>query len=209
MTDTSNSDTNNPYSVKALIEWIEHAGNKGLINKTTAGAKKASVTEVLVHSDILQDIEKNDVRKLNPDDVFDRYVNRYSNKYPPDTLKTYRSRMKSSVALFLKYKANPLGFSSRTHKTKTAQKEITSKPLNEVTEPTLLQQPNNTGDSSNQRITTPLPILIGGRNTITIQNFPLDITEEEADAICSVINGFVKKPTKTSEQKLLMNRTDS
>ncbi len=192
MTDTNNSNTDNPYSVNTLVEWIEHAGNKGLMNKSTAGAKKASVMEVLVHSDILQDIEKNDVRKLNPEDVFDRYVNRYSNKYPPDTLKAYRSRMKSSVALFLKYKENPLGFSSRTHKTKTAQKETSSKTSNQLkpsSQKSIALSPKDEHAYDVPTFDLPVPIR-DGKHMVTISNIPKDIQEEDVKRISAVIRAY-------------------
>ncbi len=192
MTDTSNSNTDNAYSVKSLVAWIEYAGNKGLINKSTAIAKKAAVTEVLVHSDILQDIETNDVRNLNPDDVFDRYVRRYSTKYPPETLKTYRSRVKSSVATFLKYKENPEGFSSKTPKIKTAQKTNTPKPSsksNMETQGALTVVPKDEPADGVKTFDLPVPIR-DGDHMVIISNIPKDIQEEDIKRISAVIRAY-------------------
>ena len=191
------------YSLESLTAWIDIAGTKGLMNKNTAIVKKAAVIEVLVNSGILEEFEKQDMRQINTEEIFTRYMHSHPHKHRQETLKSYRSRLKSVVDAFIRYTDNPLTFSASPPKAKIAKKAKAPKPASKSTQSALIQQTSNVESQQNQRITTPLPVLISDGNTITIQNFPLNITEEEADAICSVINGFVKKSAKNDGRKLI------
>ncbi len=192
MTDTSNSNTDNPYSVKSLVEWIEHAGDRGLMNKSTSIGKKAAVSEVLLNSGILQDFEKDDVRNFEPEEIFLRYMNRRSNKYPPGTLKTYRSRMKSSIDLFLKYKENPLSFSANSHKKKVVKKETAPKPSsksNMETQGALTVVSKDEATNEVETFDLPVPIR-DGKYMVTISNIPKNINEEDVKRISAVIRAY-------------------
>ena len=91
----------------ALLEFIDYLANKGLMNKTTASARKAAANRVL---GILDDAEANDVSKIDLDEVMTRFHNLEGAKFTPDSLNTYKSRLKSAIEDFVRYQRDPLEF---------------------------------------------------------------------------------------------------
>ena len=91
----------------ALLEFLDYLANKGLMNRTTAAARKASANKVL---GILDESEAADVSKLDIDAVMTRFHHLHGANYTPDTLSVYKSRTKSAIDDFLRYQRDPLNF---------------------------------------------------------------------------------------------------
>ena len=85
---------------KSLVEFWKWAGDKGLVNANTAGGVKATVNQVL---GVLDDWESLDVKALDTDDVFRRFMNKRGRDFTPGTLATYRRRFTLGVSDFLSY----------------------------------------------------------------------------------------------------------
>ena len=90
-----------------FLKFLDYVGNKGLLNPTTAYARKKAAEAILA---VLDADEKNDLGKLERDSAFLRFQNKNAQKYRPDSLTTYRQRFNSALDDFLRYVENPAGF---------------------------------------------------------------------------------------------------
>src|SRR6202035_2619484 len=91
----------------ALLEFLDYLSNKGLMNRTTAASRKAAANKVL---GILGEDEAADVSALDLDKVMSRFHNLEGANYTPESLNTYKSRLKSAIDDFLRYQKDPLNF---------------------------------------------------------------------------------------------------
>lgn len=89
---------------KALVDFWEYAGKKGLVNRNTATAKRIACSKVL---GVMDDWESLDVSVLNVEDVFRRFTNKRGKDFKPDSLGTYKSRFTQALTDFLGYSENP------------------------------------------------------------------------------------------------------
>lgn len=94
-------------SGKALVAFWKMAGNKGLVNQNTAGAKRAACSQIM---GVLDDWETIDVSSLDVEDVFRRFTHKRGADFTPASLGTYKSRLVQAVTEFLAYTKNPAGW---------------------------------------------------------------------------------------------------
>ena len=173
-----------PRSRAELLKFLTYVGAKGLLSPATAESRKASVNKVL---GILSEEEAADVSKVDLDEVVRRFANLHGQGYTADSLRTYKSRTKSSIDDFLRYVENPMAFkvggAKRTPRAKPA-KDQPSKNID--TSETSSSQPN-------AAVATPsagsgiVPIALRVDLTVHIQGLPFDLTTREAKKIANVI----------------------
>ena len=94
-------------SREALGEFLEYLAEKGLMAQATARSRKAAVSKIL---GILENSEANDVTILDIEDIVARFGRLYGKKYTPQSLTTYKSRLRSALDDFQSYLTNPLAF---------------------------------------------------------------------------------------------------
>lgn len=172
-----------PRSREALLAFLDYCKDKGLLKGPTAEARKAAVNQVL---GILSSEEAADVSALNLDDVIARFQNMHGKRYTPDSLKTYKARVKGAIFDFLNYLKNPLEFKprvvtvTRTKGPKSAMNGASA----EVSSPEPIS-----GRPLAQPSVSPLtlPIPLRPDLTILIHGLPFDLTEGEARKIGNVI----------------------
>lgn len=87
-----------------LIDFLEFAGEKGLLKRTTAAARKDASKIIL---GILDDDEAADLSKIDLENVIHRHRNLAVGKIMPRTLTAYESRTRTAVRDFLEYTKNP------------------------------------------------------------------------------------------------------
>ena len=172
-------------SREALLNFLDYLGQKGLMNATTARSRKASVNGVL---GILSAEEADDVALLDVDELMHRFSNLQGSNFTPESLQTYRSRVRSSIDDFLRYTENPLTFrvatptGTRKSRDKTpagkvqADHDVPSPPQPSATRPVV-------SDSI-------LPIPIRADLVIYVQGLPFDLTAAEANKIANVIKAM-------------------
>ena len=169
-------------SRKALLAFLDYCKDKGLLKIPTAEARKAAVNQVL---GILSDEEAANVSALDLDAVINRFQNMHGRRYTPDSLKTYKARVRGSIIDFTSYLKNPLDFKPK---------------LTTVVRKTKLNRPQSSDDSPNTEISQPpitlvqptatsstLPIPLRPDLTILIHGLPFDLTEIEARKLGNVI----------------------
>ena len=171
----------------ALLEFLDYLARKGLMNKTTALSRKAAVNNVL---GILDEDEADDVSTLDLDDAMTRFRNVYGMKYTPDSLSTYKSRVKSSIEDFLSYRENPMAFkvgrSTNGRKAVDRQKGGESKTGELVSK----QLPLTVARATPSVSPTILPIPLRADLTIYIQGLPYNLTSSEASKIANVVKAM-------------------
>jgi hypothetical protein len=172
----------NPRSRNELLKFLDYVGAKGLLSPATAESRKASVNKVL---GILSDDEATDVGKIDLEEVVRRFANLHGQGYTADSLRTYKSRTKSSIDDFLRYVDNPMAFkvggAKRTPRSK-AVKENTNTSTTSTTTPQ--NQPVVTTPTAGSGI---IPIALRVDLTVHVQGLPFDLTGREAKKIANVI----------------------
>ncbi|MER8502172.1 hypothetical protein [Mesorhizobium sp. M0213] len=180
---------NGKRSREALLEFLDYLARKGLMNTTTARSRKASANKVL---SILEKDEAEDVTILDLDQLLVRFSNISGANYTPDSLNTYKSRIKSAIDDFKNYLDNPMSFRPSTQasgrKSSERPKSINtadSKSPDEIPQKIFanFSPPPPTSVSI-------LPIPIRPDLTIQVQGLPYDLTPAEAAKIANVIRAM-------------------
>lgn len=180
------------YSREALLEFLDYASEKGLMNSNTASSRKVSSGALL---SILDPAEALDLRTLDLDDLMRRFSNINSKKYSPGSLRVYLSRLKTSLEDFIRYQNNPAGFrltgpvkqdkkQPTPKRTTSAQLQPSEKPKNQEVEAPMPSA------SIGRRSTINVPIPLHGSCFVTIHGLPIDLTEQEAARIANVIKAL-------------------
>lgn len=170
----------------ALLAFLDYLSSKGLMAKATVSARKAASSQILA---ILEDDEAADITNIDLDQVVHRFQNLHGKKYTPQSLTTYKSRVKAAIDDFSSYLANPLAFRP------SVQSRDRSKPKNGKT---------NSGSTATEKMSPSvdpparpaqpamassniLPIPLRPDLTVFIQGLPFDITAQEARKIANVV----------------------
>jgi hypothetical protein len=175
-------------SSKAVLQFLEYVAQKGLMAPATARARKAAVGKVL---GILSDEEARDVTNIDLDSLMTRFGHLQGKDYTPDSLVTYKSRVKAALDDFARYTENPLAFKPsvqvRERKTGKSLNNAKTESVREATEsPSRATQPVSAGPMASSI----LPIPIRSDLTIYIQGLPFDLTAAEAKRIAAVIQAM-------------------
>jgi hypothetical protein len=167
-----------------LIKFLNYVASKGLMSPATIESRKASVNKVL---GILSEDEAADVAKIDLDEVMLRFANLHGQEYTADSLRTYKSRTKSSIDDFLRYVDNPMAF-----KVGGPKRQPKAKPSNGGTFKNAVPS-DPTGAASSSIAQTPsagsdiLPVAIRPDVVVHVQGLPFDLTPREARKISNVI----------------------
>lgn len=182
----------NRYSESELITFLDWLADKGLLNSSTAKSRKIAAVKIL---GALDDHEKLNLRSIDREQTFQRFFNKYSKDFTPDSLSTYKSRFNSALDDFLRWVDNPAGFKiSSSSKPARAKSKDLQEP---VSKKTLANRSN--GDVATPPPSPPLSNLPGSivfpipvRNDVVVQlhNLPMDLTPMEAERICAVIKAL-------------------
>jgi hypothetical protein len=113
----------NTFSKSHLIQFLDMALSKGLVNTNTGGAWKAAVNKIL--GDLHDDQE---VHELDIHDAVIRYNNKFPGELTPDSLKKYEQRAKMAIEQFVKYKTDPMNFKTPSRGIKATNGKDPDKP---------------------------------------------------------------------------------
>ncbi|PTE09906.1 hypothetical protein C9427_14690 [Mesorhizobium helmanticense] len=159
------------------------------MNTTTARSRKASANKVL---SILEKDEAEDVTILDLDQLLVRFSNISGSNYTPDSLNTYKSRIKSAIDDFKNYLDNPMSFrpSIQASGRKSSERP---KSVNATDSKSLDEAPQKIFANFSAAPPTSvsiLPIPIRPDLTIQVQGLPYDLTPAEANKIANVIRAM-------------------
>lgn len=178
-------------SREAALDFLEYVAQKGLMAPATARARKAAVSKVL---GILSDEEAQDVTSLDLDEVMTRFGHLQGKAYTPQSLVTYKSRVRAALDDFVSYVDNPLGFkpSVQSRERKPAQSKMQSN-VNLRSSPAAAAETHPRSPSPapvGPMSSSILPIPLRADLTIHIQGLPFDLTRAEAKKIASVVQAM-------------------
>lgn len=186
------------YSAQALNAFLDYAAKKGLLKKNTAISRKIASMKIL---DILDDSDKIDLRKIDIDDVFDRFQNRSGANFKPESLAVYKSRFKSALDDFIRWNENPSAFrpSAKTRSSRNSEaQESGARDTNAATGSSRKRDSKNQTrvrhDLDAHGVVFPVPIREGV--IVRIANIPNDLTKEEANKIAAVVHALAGSEKK-------------
>ncbi len=168
----------NAYSVEDLLEFLDHASDRGLMPAATAQALAVASRNVM---GVLGEQERTDLRSQNLDAIIKRFNNKRAKDFTPSSLKEYGRRVHRAVALFLQWREDPANFTVKTRTTGTARKRDQGgeaadggdNHFADVTAPT-----RSTYSSS-------VPVRPGV--VVTLTNLPHDLSKAEAERLAAFI----------------------
>jgi hypothetical protein len=168
------------YSVQALIDFFDYASSKGLLNKSTASAKRIAVERIF---EVAEDAERSDVSQVDLTSLMHRFMNLSGSGFKPDSLATYQSRVRSGIDEFLAWKANPMGFkpSKRSSGSKVARSSSKTEGVPDVSGASRIQLASSVVNMN------ALPIPLRSDLTVVIQGLPFDLTLAEANKVAKVV----------------------
>jgi hypothetical protein len=172
------------YSVDELLEFLNHAADRGLMPAATAKALEVSSRKVFSS---LSDDERADLRTIDLDSVVKRFGNKHAKEFTPTSLRAYGQRATRAVDQFLKWRENPAGFSVKTRSTVSSRKRVPAPNVAEslgTTEP-----PSATVGMTAGSYQTSFPIRPG--KIVTVANLPNDLSTAEAERLAQFIKMLV------------------
>lgn len=171
----------NGYEMSDLLDFLTHAGDKGLMPAATASALAVASRNVLA---VLDENEPQDLRKLDLDAITKRFNNKRARDFNPSSLKEYGRRVRRAVELFLNWREDPASFSVKTRATNTRRKETPIKGEPVGPEPTM---PTGTTTVAQDvgGYQSSFPIRPG--TVVTLFNIPSDLTSIEAERLAAFV----------------------
>lgn len=171
-----------------FIRFLDYLGEKGLVARATASARRTAAAKVL---SVLSDNEAEDIIGIDVDHVMGRFDNLNPHQYTPESLQTYRSRLKTALEDFRAYSENPVSFRpSGQARVRQKSNGSTAKAQKSKSSETKLPIAAATGSSS-PAVDLPnvnqLPIPLRQNLTVRVFGLPFDLTRQEAQKIANII----------------------
>ncbi|WP_397541883.1 hypothetical protein [Roseovarius salis] len=173
------------YSASALLQFLEYSLDKGLGKSETTKSRIASIKRIV---DAVGEDELRDVREIDPDHIIERFDTIEGAKYSPGSLNSYKSRLKSAIGDFLRYKENPTGYRpARQRVRRTPGEQSSSGSGNRDKDSALLDLGATTASSMDQ---LEVPVPIRPDCIVRIAGLPHDLRPNEAARMANVINAM-------------------
>lgn len=179
------------YSATKLVEFFDYVIIKGLMNKETANSRKIASAKIL---EVLDEQERSDLRQLDIEDAFQRFVHLKGKGYSPQSLSVYRSRFSAAISDFIAWVGDPLNYRSATatratKKTirtdgKERQAGVSRKSPERPSIP--VQPPVDLGLTDH--LSLPIPLRKGV--VVKISGLPSDLTPDEAKKIAAIVGAY-------------------
>lgn len=180
-------------SKEEFLSFLDFLSDKGLLAKATAQSRKASANKVFA---ILDPEEAEDVTGIDLDAVMYRFGNLKGQEYTPQSLQTYKSRIRSALDDFANYRSNPLSFKpSLQQRMKITKKDMPGKAVDsegDGLEVSPTPQPPSTTSVTLAANILPIPLRQG--LTVQVAHLPFDLTKAEATKIANIILAHALEP---------------
>lgn len=170
----------NAYKADDLLEFLDHAGDRGLMPAATSQALAVATRNVL---GILTETEKKDLSQLDYEAVIKRFSNKRAKEFNASSLKEYGRRVRRAVELFLNWREDPANFTIKTRNTSVSRKK---EKVAETTEPAAsVPQDAPFPDTVAGTYRSSLPVRPG--LVVTLVNVPYDLTSAEAERLANFV----------------------
>ncbi len=176
----------NEYSLDNLLQFLEHAGDRGLMPVATAQALAVATRNVL---GILADDEKADLSQLDLDAVIKRFTNKRARDFNPASIKEYSRRVRRAVDLFLGWREDPAHFTIKTRATGAARRKDKGIANGEFA---IREAPaEQTAEETPGTYRSAFPVRPG--LVVTLIDIPNDLTRAEAERLADFIKMLAVK----------------
>ena len=162
-----------------LLDFLDHAGDRGLMPAATARALAVASRNVL---GVLTEEERRDLSTQPIDSVVKRFNNKRARDFNPSSLKEYGRRVNRAVELYLTWRDDPANFSVKTRTTGNARRREKSieEPAGQFT-----SEGSEFGGQRGDTYQTALPVRPGV--VIRLLNVPHDLSKAEADRLADFV----------------------
>lgn len=163
------------YSREALARFVDYVVDKGLVNPSTAQGWRVATSKVL--EDLSSD-EEADVRRIDLDATFKRFLNRHPGRLSPASTGEYRRRVGRAIEEFVSWMENPAGYGSRTAAwAARAESRPRSRPRPRPVTPSTAPSTSPAQPELPEGIALAFPVRPGFLAQVTV---PQDLTLDEA-----------------------------
>jgi hypothetical protein len=177
-----------PYSREELLKFHDYLADKGIRNPNTVAARKAAANKMLA---MLDEQEASDLRQVNLEQVSERFFNKNKSDFTPESLGTYRSRLKSAVDEFIRYVADPTSLKATSQKTRNTSTSGDSS--DRKAKLSALQESGQTQHRAPQMTQeTAVQIPIRDGMIVRLLGLPADLKKREAQKISNVVMAFAE-----------------
>ena len=171
-----------------FIRFLEYLGQKGMVPQATASARRTAAFKVLA---VLSDEEAQDVINLDVDHIMSRFDNLNPHQYTPESLQSYRSRLKTALSDFRAYSENPVLFRPNGKVRQRHKVASVATPESRKKPQAVLATPSASGFSNTPAVDLPnvsqLPIQLRQNLIVRIFGLPFDLTKLEAQKIANIV----------------------
>ncbi len=179
------------YSLNALMEFLHFVSDKGLMNSSTAQGYRVALSKI---EDVLTDQEREDVRRIDADVAFQKFVNKNGTALSPNTVREYQRRVDSATLEFQKWREDPAGYKPRgttARRSSTAKEEKAPakkrKGDRERSDPKAALETPSVPEPVKGMLEYPFPLRPDFLARVVI---PRDMTKEEAERLTAFISAL-------------------
>ena len=155
------------------------------MNPNTVAARKAAANKMLA---VLDENEAADLRNIGLDEIAERFFNLNKNDFTPESLVTYKSRLRSAVTDFIKHTENPSAFKTVSSRTRTSNQKNDGAPRKPANNNGNGNASEEFASKSNSEITVQIPIREGV--VVRFIGVPSDLKKKEAQKIANVVLAY-------------------
>ncbi|MGX5173231.1 hypothetical protein ACUR5C_04280 [Aliikangiella sp. IMCC44653] len=172
------------YTYQKLIDFMRQSTIEGLLNPAVAKSRLNAVEQLSAE---LSDSEREDIRKINVEQLSSRFHKLHDSSIRPEVLELYVKRMNAALVDYLAWLDNPQSFFSiggdtirKDKRYQASEKEVSfeEKALEEITLSNVQKEANIFSIPLREDI------------TVFVQNLPLDLSKVEAEKIGKVISAL-------------------
>lgn len=172
------------YSKQGLLNFIQYAADKGLVNGSSARLWRVAVAKLLVQ---LSPTEDADIRTIDVDVVTRKFANRNPSALTPESLNTYRYRLATALQEFVAWTDDPVRYKPKgttrkaqsTHTTGKSTKNHNGKKAYDIND-VVIDRHSGDDPTVSHSLPLPFPIRPDFLGQVVI---PRDLTMDEARRI--------------------------
>jgi len=177
------------FSFEAMLGFLDYAANHGLWKAATAKSYATAASKI---EDELTEQEAQDVRSIDLDLVFQRFVNRNKVSVSPSTLRTYKRRVANTIEEFVAWREDPAGYRPKMNSRERSKgdtattKERSGEEREEGnrTERGTRQSSETSPGPTSNLLTIPFPLR---PDFVVSVQVPRDLKTKEADRLAAFI----------------------
>lgn len=182
----------NGHSLEDLLDFLSHAGERGLMPTATAQALGVASRNVF---SVLDDAERSSLPFDDLEGVIRRFNNKRARDFNPASLKEYGRRVRRAVELYQQWKNDPANFTVKTRATNTSKKrdKPTDRPANATQRGSTSESIESSGGATSAPVIaeavagyrTAFPVRPG--HVVVVENIPFDLSQGEAERLAQFI----------------------